>query len=125
MQYVYLLESLGTPGERYVGVTSDLRRRVEQHNSGKSLHISKFKPWRHTEAEMHREIAVQIDGMLIGALGNLDGIAHYVKNNLGAEEYSALVKMIAHSMAALVDLSQSLYADFPDIVPKELRPAGG
>lgn len=46
MQYVYLLESLGAPGERYVGVTSDLRRRVEEHNSGKSLHTSKFKPWR-------------------------------------------------------------------------------
>jgi putative endonuclease len=46
VQYVYLLESLGAPGERYVGVTSDLRRRVEEHNSGKSLHTSKFKPWR-------------------------------------------------------------------------------
>jgi predicted GIY-YIG superfamily endonuclease len=41
-----LLESLGAPGDRYVGVTSDLRRRVEEHNSGKSLHTAKFKPWR-------------------------------------------------------------------------------
>ena len=77
------------------------------------------------EAEMDRDIAVRIDGMLIGARGNLDGIAHYMKNNLGAEEFSALVKMIGQSMGALVDLSQSLYADFPDIVPKELRSSGG
>ena len=46
MQYGYLLESVGVPDQRYVGVTSDLRRRLEEHNSGKSLHPSKFKPWR-------------------------------------------------------------------------------
>jgi putative endonuclease len=46
VQYVYLLESLAVPDQRYVGVTSDLRRRLNEHNSGKSLHTSKFKPWR-------------------------------------------------------------------------------
>jgi hypothetical protein len=74
---------------------------------------------------MDRDIAVRIDGMLRCTCGSLDAIAHYMKDNLSAEEFSALVKMIGRSMGALVDLSQSLYADFPDIVPKELRPAGG
>jgi putative endonuclease len=46
MQYVYLLESLGTPGERYVGTTTDLRQRLAQHNAGQSRHTAKFKPWR-------------------------------------------------------------------------------
>ena len=46
MRYVYLLESLSVDGARYVGVTSDLRRRLAEHNAGKSLHTAKFKPWR-------------------------------------------------------------------------------
>jgi len=71
---------------------------------------------------MDREIALRIDGMLMGVQGNLDGIAHYMKNNLSDEEYSNLVTLIGSSMAALFDVSQSLYAMFPDIVPAELRP---
>ena len=46
MFYVYLLESDGQPGERYVGVTPDLKQRMEHHNEGKSFHTSKFRPWR-------------------------------------------------------------------------------
>jgi predicted GIY-YIG superfamily endonuclease len=33
------------PGERSVGLTTDLRRRFDEHNTGKSSHTSKFKPW--------------------------------------------------------------------------------
>jgi predicted GIY-YIG superfamily endonuclease len=43
---VYLLESDGTAGERYVGVTSDLKRRLTEHNAGKSPHTAKYVPWR-------------------------------------------------------------------------------
>jgi predicted GIY-YIG superfamily endonuclease len=46
VHYVYLLESTSAPAERYVGRTSDLRRRLDEHNAGKSPHTSKFKPWR-------------------------------------------------------------------------------
>ena len=46
VRYVYLLESLEVPDQRYVGVTTDLRRRLDEHNSGKSLHTAKFRPWR-------------------------------------------------------------------------------
>ncbi len=46
MWYVYLLESDGTAGERYVGVTSDLKRRLTEHNAGKSPHTAKYVPWR-------------------------------------------------------------------------------
>ena len=48
MKYVYLLESLESPDERYVGMTTDLKRRLAEHNSGKSPHTAKFKPWRVT-----------------------------------------------------------------------------
>lgn len=44
VQYVYLLQS-AHDGERYVGVTTDLRRRLAEHNSGKSPHTAKFAPW--------------------------------------------------------------------------------
>ncbi len=46
MHYVYLLESLQTTGRRYVGLTGDLKRRMADHNAGKSAHTSKYKPWR-------------------------------------------------------------------------------
>ncbi len=46
MFYVYLLESLPQQSQRYIGVTSDLKQRLHEHNSGRSIHTSKFKPWR-------------------------------------------------------------------------------
>lgn len=46
MHYVYLLESRRVAGQRYVGLTSDLKRRLGEHNARKSPHTSKFVPWR-------------------------------------------------------------------------------
>jgi len=46
MHYVYLLESMAFPGERYTGLTNDLRARLSDHNAGKSAHTAKFRPWR-------------------------------------------------------------------------------
>ena len=46
MWYVYLLESDAVAGQRYVGVTDDLKRRLAEHNAGKSIHTSRFAPWR-------------------------------------------------------------------------------
>jgi predicted GIY-YIG superfamily endonuclease len=48
MFYVYLIESVNSLGQRYVGMTVDLPRRLQEHNAGKSCHTSKFKPWRLT-----------------------------------------------------------------------------
>jgi putative endonuclease len=46
--YVYLIESLAEQGERYVGMTTDLKQRLLEHNAGKSPHTSKFRPWKLT-----------------------------------------------------------------------------
>jgi predicted GIY-YIG superfamily endonuclease len=46
MRYVYLLQSEAIVGQRYVGVTSDLNRRLAEHNAGKSPHTSKYVPWK-------------------------------------------------------------------------------
>lgn len=46
MHYVYLIESTAAPTHRYTGATRDLKRRLQEHNAGKSPHTSKFRPWR-------------------------------------------------------------------------------
>jgi hypothetical protein len=74
---------------------------------------------------MDRDTAIRLDGMLIGARANLDGIAYHMKNNLAPEDFSVLVQCIGASMAALIDISSSLHSRFPDIIPKELLPPGG
>ena len=46
MWYVYLLRSEAFFDQRYVGVTSNLKRRLAEHNAGKSPHTSKYAPWK-------------------------------------------------------------------------------
>jgi putative endonuclease len=48
MYYVYLIESVSAHGERYLGMTTDRKERLQEHNAGKSSHTSKFKPWKLT-----------------------------------------------------------------------------
>ena len=46
MKWVYLIRSLSTPSQRYVGVTSNLDDRLQAHNAGDSPHTSKYLPWQ-------------------------------------------------------------------------------
>ena len=46
MQYVYILQSDIEPERFYVGTTADPERRLYEHNSGKSIHTNKHKPWQ-------------------------------------------------------------------------------
>jgi len=41
-----ICSSQAAPDQHYVGLTSDLKRRFADHNSGKASHTSKFTPWR-------------------------------------------------------------------------------
>ena len=45
MIYVYVIESTHSRQQHYTGVTSDLKKRLADHNEGKSPHTRKFKPW--------------------------------------------------------------------------------
>ena len=46
MQYfVYSIQSQKDPKRYYIGITTDVARRIEEHNAGKSLHTNKFSPW--------------------------------------------------------------------------------
>ena len=43
---MYVLESLAEPARHYTGLTSDPDERLAWHNAGRSVHTSKFRPWR-------------------------------------------------------------------------------
>jgi putative endonuclease len=45
MWYVYILRSVSFPEQEYIGATADLKRRLQEHNAGKSAHTAKYTPW--------------------------------------------------------------------------------
>jgi len=45
MFYVYVLESKNNV-ELYIGYTSDLAKRVKEHNSGKNKSTKRYIPWK-------------------------------------------------------------------------------
>ena len=56
MHYVYILKSLRN-GKFYKGMTDDLKRRVKEHNTGKSKFTKNNGPWKlvYYEAFISRE----------------------------------------------------------------------
>lgn len=44
-RFVYVLRSGSDPTRYYVGLTSDVARRLETHNSGGSRHTVANRPW--------------------------------------------------------------------------------
>lgn len=45
MFYVYLLESIKN-GERYVGFTKDLKKRLQEHNQKLNFSTKRYSPWK-------------------------------------------------------------------------------
>jgi len=64
--YVYILQSVSHPEEHYTGHTQDLKRRLNDHNSGHVPHTSKFLPWviRCATAFRERDRALAFDRYL-------------------------------------------------------------
>ncbi len=56
--YVYVLQSQKR-GNLYIGYTSDLRRRFEEHNRGENVSTKLSRPWKliHYEAYLNNEDA--------------------------------------------------------------------
>ena len=46
MHYVYLLRSISYPDQTYIGYTTNLKHRLEQHNSATTYYTSDHKPWK-------------------------------------------------------------------------------
>jgi putative endonuclease len=45
-RFVYVIRSRPHPARYYVGLTSDVGRRLETHNSGGSIHTAANRPWQ-------------------------------------------------------------------------------
>lgn len=52
MYFTYILLS-SSKTKTYVGHTNDLKRRLEEHNSGRSTFTNRYKPWSIIYEECH------------------------------------------------------------------------
>jgi putative endonuclease len=78
-RFVYVLTS-DTDGRPYVGVTSDVARRLETHNAGGSIYTAQHRPWRLAVAvefaTEHR--ALQFERYLKSGSGRAFAKRHFV-----------------------------------------------
>lgn len=79
--YVYILEN--EDKRRYIGYTDDLKRRIEEHNSGQNRSTKTYRPWVviFYEAYRNKNDAIRRE--------------HYLKTTQGRR---ALDRMLANHM---------------------------
>jgi putative endonuclease len=80
MFYVYILRSRPNPGQTYFGSTGNLRQRLAEHNSGKSIHTNKFRPW-HLETYValpEKQLAEEFEKYLKTGSGRAFAARHFV-----------------------------------------------
>ncbi|MGD0351682.1 MAG: GIY-YIG nuclease family protein [Verrucomicrobiota bacterium] len=65
--YVYILQSCPHPNQNYTGQTGNLKQRLDEHNSGKVPHTSKFAPWhiRSATAFQNKQRALAFERYLL------------------------------------------------------------
>ena len=65
MFFMYLIRSK-LDGQYYIGQTSDLKRRIVEHNRGDSKFTRKYKPWKlvYFEAFISRDLAFRREKQL-------------------------------------------------------------
>jgi putative endonuclease len=78
--YVYILRSESSSKQTYIGSTHDLRTRLAQHNSGKSIHTNKFKPWKISVyvAFQEKELAEKFEKYLKTGSGRVFSSRHLI-----------------------------------------------
>ncbi len=83
MYYVYLLRSKTHPDQTYIGSTHDLRKRLAEHNAGKSIHTNKFKPWELTAyvALPEKHLAEKLERYLKSGSGRAFAKEHLLMQN--------------------------------------------
>ena len=82
--YVYVLESMKN-AHLYIGYTTDLRKRLEEHNRGLSASTKPYRPWRlvHYEAYLNEADAQRRE--------------RYLKTSQGARLLKRMLKEYFHS----------------------------
>ena len=78
--YVYLIGSLSAQGKRYVGMTTDLKQRLREHNQAKSSHTAKFSPWKLITYVAFTDRARQ---KLLNVISNPVQVAHSLESDYG------------------------------------------
>jgi putative endonuclease len=79
MKYVYLLQSISHPDQRYVGLTTSVEKRLTSHNAGQSPHTAHYRPWKivsyHAFAD--EEKAAAFEAYLKSGSGRAFGEKHF------------------------------------------------
>ena len=83
MHYVYILQSKTHADQTYIGYTHDLRKRLAEHNAGKSIHTNKFKPWELMTyvALPEQHVAEELERYLKGGSGRAFTKRHLLTQN--------------------------------------------
>ncbi len=76
---------------------------------------------KYREKTMDRDVALRLDGYMIALGAIFSSAAEYVRNNVPDKQKEELIQIIGRGFGSVVELSNELYAEYPDIVPKELR----
>ena len=54
MYHVYILQSIGRKDKLYIGYTTNMKQRLESHNSGRSTYTARYAPWKIAYVESFR-----------------------------------------------------------------------
>jgi predicted GIY-YIG superfamily endonuclease len=55
-RFVYILRRVSEPSRPYIGLTSDVRSRLADHNAGRCSHTARDRPWQlHVTIELPDE----------------------------------------------------------------------
>ena len=79
-RFAYILRSLVDPTRYYAGLTSDVTRRLETHNSGGSIHTVANRPWQLVAAIEFSNVdsAVKFERYLKSGSGRAFAKRHFV-----------------------------------------------
>jgi putative endonuclease len=78
-RFVYVLKGADTIPRFYVGLTSDVGARLEDHNAGRCPHTSRHRPWQlHVVMEFTDEVkAVRFERYLKSGSGRAFARRHF------------------------------------------------
>lgn len=79
MRFVYVLKNANAIPRFYVGLTSDPRRRLDDHNDGRCPHTARYRPWQlHVVMEFPNEQrAVRFERYLKSGSGRAFAKRHF------------------------------------------------